>query len=61
MGSSHDESASKPPCKDVKASAAGGRITSSELLQGRQQVEIEHGGETYRLRVTKAGKLILTK
>ena len=34
---------------------------SEELLQGRRQVVIKHGGTQYRLSVTKAGKLILNK
>jgi len=37
------------------------RISSTELLRGRQQLEIDHAGEVYRLRITKTGKLILTK
>lgn len=36
-------------------------IPSSDLLKGRREVLIQHGGETYRLRVTKNGKLILHK
>ncbi len=35
--------------------------TSDELMQGRREVWIEHGGEMYRLRVTALGKLYLTK
>jgi hemin uptake protein HemP len=34
---------------------------SSELLKGRREVWIEHGNEMYRLRITAAGKLYLTK
>ncbi|MGB1110274.1 MAG: hemin uptake protein HemP [Gammaproteobacteria bacterium] len=37
------------------------RITSSELLRGAKELIIEHAGEQYRLRLTRAGKLILTK
>ncbi|TQF76580.1 hemin uptake protein HemP [Elioraea sp. Yellowstone] len=37
------------------------RLSSRELLGTRQEVEIEHQGEIYRLRITRAGKLILTK
>jgi hemin uptake protein HemP len=37
------------------------RLRSDALLGGRQEVEIEHQGEVYRLRLTRAGKLILTK
>lgn len=35
--------------------------SSAELMQGRREVWIEHGGEMYRLRVTALGKLYLTK
>ena len=34
---------------------------SEELLQGRSEAWIEHGGQMYRLRVTSKGNLILTK
>ena len=37
------------------------RIASSELFAEAQEIQIEHAGETYRLRKTRAGKLILTK
>lgn len=36
-------------------------IASSELLGGLSEVLIAHGGETYRLRLTRSGKLILQK
>jgi hemin uptake protein HemP len=35
--------------------------TSAELLQGRREAWIEHGNQMYRLRLTHAGKLYLTK
>jgi hemin uptake protein HemP len=31
------------------------------LFRGRQEILIAHQGETYRLRITRNGKLILTK
>lgn len=37
------------------------RIDSSGLLGGAREIEIDHGGELYRLRCTNKGKLILTK
>lgn len=37
------------------------RIESREILKGRNQVAILHGGACYILRVTRSGKLILTK
>jgi hemin uptake protein HemP len=36
-------------------------VRSEDLLQGRREVWIEHGGEMYRLRLTSLGKLYLTK
>lgn len=37
------------------------KIQSEELLQGRVELLIAHGEETYRLRLTRNGKLILQK
>ena len=37
------------------------RIASEELLGGLGRIVIEHAGQEYFLRQTKAGKLILTK
>ena len=37
------------------------RISSTDLMQGAREVIIVHGGEEYVLRITKTGKLILTK
>jgi hemin uptake protein HemP len=36
-------------------------LGSDTLLQGRSHVLITHNGETYQLRATRLGKLILTK
>ncbi|MDP2868028.1 hemin uptake protein HemP [Methyloversatilis sp.] len=36
-------------------------LDSATLLGGRKQVAISHGGELYSLRLTRNGKLILTK
>ncbi|MGZ3159209.1 MAG: hemin uptake protein HemP [Burkholderiaceae bacterium] len=36
------------------------RINSQELFRQRREVEIEHDGKTYRLRITQLNKLILT-
>jgi hemin uptake protein HemP len=35
--------------------------SSAELLQGCREAWIEHGQQMYRLRLTAAGKLYLTK
>ena len=37
------------------------RVTSEALLSGARTLTIEHGGEEYTLRLTKLGKLLLTK
>jgi hemin uptake protein HemP len=37
------------------------RFHSAELFGTAREVVIEHGGEEYRLRLTRQGKLILTK
>lgn len=44
-------------------SQAGSETTlqSRELLRGAREVIIQHGAQLYRLRHTRAGKLILTK
>lgn len=38
-----------------------GVIPADSLFQGSQEILIRHNGEHYRLRITKSGKLILTK
>lgn len=38
-----------------------GRLDSQHLFQRSNRVVIEHSGEAYELRRTRAGKLILTK
>lgn len=46
----------------LAASAPGTRRISSAALLGQQRVvEIAHEGQIYQLRLTAAGKLILTK
>jgi hemin uptake protein HemP len=37
------------------------RIASTDLFNGRREVVIVHRGTEYRLHITKADKLILTK
>jgi hemin uptake protein HemP len=37
------------------------RLSSTALLRGQREIEIDHEGAVYRLRVTALGKLILTK
>jgi len=49
------------PSTDVSADAARPSVDSAALFNGRREVVIRHGPVEYRLRITKAGKLILTK
>ena len=37
------------------------RIASGELFRGQREIVIIHRGTEYRLHITKADKLILTK
>jgi hemin uptake protein HemP len=46
---------------EAAAPAALRTVRSEDLLKGGKEVLIQHGQETYRLRLTKAGKLILNK
>jgi hemin uptake protein HemP len=36
-------------------------VSSADLFRGGRELLIRHGSEEYRLRITRAGKLILTK
>ncbi|QDQ28690.1 hemin uptake protein HemP [Chitinimonas arctica] len=49
----------KPACDPGKPA----RITldARQLMQDRNEIDIRHGEEIYRLRLTRNGKLILTK
>lgn len=38
-----------------------GVVPADSLFQGGQEILIRHNGDHYRLRITKSGKLILTK
>ena len=52
------------PVETVAELAAGGsviRIASADVFRGRREVVIVHRGQEYRLHITKADKLILTK
>jgi len=44
-----------------RRNAPPGVIRAERLFRGGQEILIDHQGETYRLRITKNGKLILTK
>jgi len=40
--------------------AAARRMSSAELFAGAREIEIDHNGRRYQLRITQTGKLILT-
>jgi hemin uptake protein HemP len=44
------------PCNGHRAA-----LSADRLFQGSPEILIDHQGEIYRLRITKNGKLILTK
>lgn len=49
------------PVQDRASPPVAVRLSSQSLLGGQREIEIDHGGSVYRLRVTSLGKLILTK
>lgn len=50
-----------PALPQDRAPAAPRVWQSHELMDGHAEVQIEHQGARYRLRVTALGRLILTK
>lgn len=57
-----------PPCRDPRFARPNSgsemsqkRLSSNDLFDGDQEILIEHAGQEYRLRITRQGKLILTK
>lgn len=62
MTSEQKISSSDPlPSPSRKEAPVEVTLRSSDLLQGQREVLIIHGNETYRLRLTRNGKLILHK
>jgi hemin uptake protein HemP len=49
------------PPPDAPAAAPVRRISSQRLLAGERELVIQHLGSEYHLRLTRNGKLILTK
>lgn len=53
---------SRPPASVPVTERPDGRmIDSADLFRGAREMLIQHRGETYRLRLTGANKLILVK
>ena len=46
---------------NVSSESGERSLRSDTLLQGHNHISIVHNGETYQLRATRLGKLILTK
>lgn len=53
------EAEGDPPARREVTQAV--TLASAVLLGGRSELQIEHRGEIYTLRLTRNGKLILTK
>lgn len=51
----------RPPVEPGMRTLPSGAIPTDFLFQGNQEILIAHNGEHYRLRITRNGKLILTK
>lgn len=50
-----------PPAAESTPATMDGQVPSAALFQGRREIIIVHRGQEYRLRITRADKLILTK
>ncbi len=50
----------QPPLPATDHPSETARVQLQDLLQQRREIEIDHGGKIYRLRLTQANKLILT-
>jgi hemin uptake protein HemP len=48
-------------CADPGGETSRKRLSSRDLFDGDQEILIDHAGQEYRLRITRQGKLILTK
>lgn len=49
------------PNETTQRARATDIVQADRLFQGSQEILIGHNGDTYRLRITRNGKLILTK
>ncbi len=43
------------------SSVGPGTVDSRQIFLGRKEIQIRHGDDVYRLRITSNGKLILNK
>jgi hemin uptake protein HemP len=49
------------PARDVERTSRRPIVRSEQLFGAAREIIIKHGDEEYRLRITRADKLILTK
>ena len=56
-----DRAPADPPRGATMPPPARRSVASDDLFQGLRELVILHRNEEYRLRITRAGKLILTK
>lgn len=54
-------SSTRSPIESGQRIFPPGIVQTDFLFQGNQEILLSHNGEHYRLRVTRNGKLILTK
>lgn len=52
---------SATPEPDAEPRRQPPRLRAEDLLRDGDEIEIQHGADVYRLRLTRNGKLILTK
>ncbi|MBI2882137.1 MAG: hemin uptake protein HemP [Candidatus Tectomicrobia bacterium] len=55
------ERAGRPPVQGATPREDAEVLDVQQILRGRKRVSLLHGGEVYRLQVTKHGRLLLTK
>ena len=53
--------APQPPCAGARNAGSANTVDSSILFTNGSEMTITHGAETYRLRLTRQNRLILTK
>lgn len=61
----HDQNQAAAPASQIAANSSPAgtppTMSSAELLRGGRELRITHGGVTYRLLLTRTGKLLLQK
>lgn len=60
MESTNRETDRVTPSARTSGTAPVNRIKSQDLFQKMRELEIDHGGRIYKLRLTQLNKLILT-